>query len=111
MQQVVNNLLDNAVKYSGSSKTVEVTVREGSREVITEVRDQGIGIPAKELDKIFDRFYRCEESSELGIRGSGIGLTIVQRIVGAHGGRVKAESEHGRGSTFSVHLPLKGDES
>jgi signal transduction histidine kinase len=107
MQQVFNNLLDNAIKYSGTSTHVEVGLREEDHEIVLSVRDHGIGIPARELDRIFERFYRCRESRELGIRGSGIGLTIVQRIVHAHGGRIRVESVHGEGSLFSIHLPKK----
>jgi len=71
------------------------------------VKDYGIGIPVKDQEKIFDRFYRGSEPQRLGIKGSGIGLTIVKRIVEAHGGTIALESDTGKGSKFTVILPMK----
>jgi two-component system phosphate regulon sensor histidine kinase PhoR len=72
------------------------------------VKDYGIGISGKDQEKIFDRFYRSDESQRLGIKGSGIGLTIVKKIMEAHKGRLTLESRPGEGSTFRVSFPLKG---
>ena len=73
------------------------------------VKDYGIGISAKDQEKIFDRFYRGDEPQRLGIKGSGIGLTIVKQIVEAHGGTIDIESEVGKGSKVTVRLPLRGN--
>lgn len=99
------NLLDNAVKYSGSSRTVSVnvTVRDGS--VAIGVRDRGLGIPRHEHDAIFKKFVRGAASRTHGIKGTGIGLAMVQHIVDAHGGTVRVESAPGEGSTFTIVLP------
>jgi signal transduction histidine kinase len=77
-------------------------------EVLLSVKDYGIGISIKDQEKIFDRFYRGHEPQRLGIRGSGIGLTIVKQIVEAHGGTIAIESEVGKGSRVVVRLPLLG---
>lgn len=103
--QVFYNLVDNAVKYSGTSKIVEVFLLVNPDGFVIRVQDHGIGIPKREQEKIFERFYRCEEAHVQGIKGSGIGLTIVRRIVEAHHGELTLESTPGEGSTFSIYLP------
>ncbi|MEW6336623.1 MAG: ATP-binding protein [Acidobacteriota bacterium] len=107
LDQAVSNLLDNAVKYSGERK--EVTVRVGRRDasVAIAVEDRGIGIPRAEQGRIFERFHRVASSLVHDVRGSGLGLAIVRHIVEAHSGRVEVESEVGRGSTFTVILPIE----
>jgi len=99
------NLLDNAVKYSGASRTVfvNVDVRDGS--VAISVRDQGLGIPRHEQEAIFEKFVRGAASRTHGIKGTGIGLAMVRHIVRAHGGEVRLESAPGAGSTFTIVLP------
>ncbi|MBI1874168.1 MAG: hypothetical protein HYS05_09810 [Acidobacteria bacterium] len=99
------NLLDNAIKYSGSSRTVSVNVevRDGSAAI--SVRDRGMGIPRHEHDEIFKKFVRGAASRAHGIKGTGIGLAMVRHIVEAHGGRVRVESAPGEGSTFTIVLP------
>jgi len=105
--QALHNLLDNAVKYSGESKEITVLLaREGDSLAIS-VRDQGIGIPRGEQEKIFDRFHRVGTGLVHEVKGSGLGLSIVQHIVQVHGGRVVVESEPGRGSTFTMRLPIR----
>ncbi|MCG7394153.1 ATP-binding protein [Microvirga sp. ACRRW] len=104
IEQVVINLLSNAVKYSGESPVVEINVwTEGAR-AFCSVRDWGIGIPADELPKIFDRFYRARTAS--GIAGTGIGLNFAQRIMHLHGGEIQVESYEAGGSLFTFDLPL-----
>lgn len=105
MEQVIHNLIDNACKYSGESRMIEVKLyRQGSKVVIS-VRDHGIGIRKEDQDKIFSRFYRAGEELSQTVKGSGIGLTIVKQIVEAHQGEITVESSPGKGSIFNVILP------
>jgi len=110
MEQVMNNLLDNACKYSGNSRKIEVDLQLKGNRVIISVRDYGIGIRKEEQDKIFSRFYRAGEELTQTVKGSGIGLTIIKQIVEAHNGTIDVESEIGKGSSFSVILPIAYDE-
>jgi signal transduction histidine kinase len=106
--QAVGNLLDNAAKYSGESRDLRVWVdRDGDRARIA-IRDFGIGIPADEQQKIFERFHRVSDSLVHDVRGTGLGLSIVQQIVAAHRGEVTVSSSPGKGSTFVVSLPIAG---
>ena len=106
LAQVLMNLLDNAVKYSNGRKDFEVEVESRSREVRIAVRDHGIGIPLSEQKKIFEKFYRVGSGLVHDVKGSGLGLSIVQHVVKAHGGRVEITSTPGEGSTFTIVLPL-----
>ncbi len=107
LSRAVWNLLDNAVKYSPDKPTVEVrTARRGQHFAIA-VRDRGIGIPPGERAAILAKFHRGEEAQRLGIKGTGIGLAIVEQIVAAHGGRLELESEQAVGSQFTIVLPVK----
>jgi PAS domain S-box-containing protein len=104
IEQVVVNLLSNAIKYSGNSPVVEFKIwMDGSRAYCS-VRDWGIGIPAGELPKIFERFYRASTAS--GIAGTGIGLNFAQRIMHLHGGEIQVESYEAAGSLFTFDLPI-----
>jgi signal transduction histidine kinase len=105
--QSLSNLLDNAVKYSGDKKEVTVALRREGDFVVISVRDQGIGIPRDEQEKIFDRFHRIGTGLVHDVKGSGLGLSIVRHIVEAHQGRVTVESRPGEGSTFSIWLPME----
>jgi len=107
LTQAIWNLLDNAVKYSGESRVVQVEVEQGS-DVKIRVRDEGFGIPAPELKRIFRKFARGSAAVEHGVKGTGIGLAMVKHIVDAHAGRVIVDSEPGRGSTFTIILPAGG---
>ncbi|HBE40593.1 MAG TPA: hypothetical protein DDW27_05205 [Bacteroidales bacterium] len=108
MLQVFYNLIDNAIKFSGTSRQIDISLFSKDDELLFCVKDYGIGISSKDQAKIFDRFYRGEEPQQLGIRGSGIGLTIVNQIVKAHGGTIAIESEISKGSRVTVRLPLGG---
>ena len=105
---VVRNLLDNAVAYSeaGTRIGVGTTVREAEGIVEIAVVDQGIGIPAEALSRLFERFYRVDPARSRDTGGTGLGLSIVKHVVADHGGEVTVWSEPGRGSTFTVRLPL-----
>ena len=101
------NLLDNAVKYSGESRRVDVgVVRDGAVVRLT-VRDYGLGVPAGERKRIFDKFVRGETARTMGIKGTGIGLAMVKHIVAAHGGSVEVAGGPGKGSVFTIALPVK----
>jgi signal transduction histidine kinase len=104
--QVFYNLVDNAVKFSGTSRRIDIDLFSKDDELQLCVKDYGIGISSKDQEKIFDRFYRGDESQRMGIKGSGIGLTIVKKIIEAHKGEMTLQSKPGEGSTFCVHLPI-----
>ncbi|MGZ5434069.1 MAG: sensor histidine kinase, partial [Thermoanaerobaculia bacterium] len=99
------NLIDNAIKYSADDKAIDVVLRQDSEHVIIEVRDHGIGIPASDLTKIFEPYFRAQFSDTITRRGAGLGLTLVQQIVASHGGKVEVESVAGGGSTFRLLFP------
>ncbi len=106
LQEVLYNLLDNAVKYSRENGEVRLRAEQGRGEIALSVSDDGVGIDKNDLPRIFERFYRADKArSPEGIRGTGLGLAIVKHIAQLHGGRVKAESELGKGTTIRVILP------
>jgi signal transduction histidine kinase len=111
--RAIHNLLDNAMKYSGSSRRVEVSAHEwrqnGSYEVQVKVADSGMGIPAADLPHIFEPFRRGNHAATGHIHGNGLGLSLVKHIVEAHGGKVAVASTEGRGSVFTIHLPVQGN--
>jgi signal transduction histidine kinase len=107
--QSLSNLLDNAVKYSSGETDIEVGVRHDGDWIAIWVRDHGIGIPKDEQAKIFERFHRVSKGLVHDVKGSGLGLSIVQHIVQAHRGRVTVESRPGEGSTFSILLPAASE--
>lgn len=109
--QVFYNLVDNAVKFSGKSRQIDISLIKRNDELTFCVKDYGIGIPVKDQEKIFERFFRGAEPRRSGIRGSGIGLTIVKKITEDHNGHLTMESRPGEGSTFCVHLPVKNRET
>src|SRR5262249_27475923 len=104
--QAFINLLDNAVKYSGDSKAIEVKVAEQGDFVTISVVDHGIGIASEEREKVFEKFYRVGNVLVHDVKGSGLGLSIVKHIVEAHNGKITVESELGHGSAFIIHLPV-----
>jgi len=102
----ITNLLDNAVKYTESGEPVEIDVRDEGDRVAILVRDRGIGIPRKDLERIFERFYRVDRARSRATGGTGLGLAIVRHVAQAHGGEVTVESREGEGSTFRLVLPV-----
>ena len=105
LERLLLNLLDNAVKYNRPGGTVALDVRRDGDQVVIEVRDSGIGIPAEHLPRIFERFYRVDRARSREGGGTGLGLAIVKHVAQLHGGRVEVDSEPGKGSTFRVLLP------
>jgi two-component system, OmpR family, sensor histidine kinase SenX3 len=101
----VANLIDNALKYSDPGSQVEIRTREGEASVEIEVEDHGIGIPARDLDRIFERFYRVDRARSRATGGTGLGLAIVRHVANNHDGRVRVQSREGDGSTFTFVLP------
>jgi two-component system sensor histidine kinase KdpD len=105
--QVLRNLLDNAVKYSPEGGPITVQGRaEDEQQILVGVSDEGIGIPAQELEKVFERFHRVENAVTQRVRGAGLGLAVCRGIVAAHDGHIWAESTLGVGSTFYFTLPV-----
>jgi signal transduction histidine kinase len=103
--QAFSNLVSNAIKYSASGSAVEVSARQEAGMIVVTVKDNGIGIPASDMDQLFERYYRGSNVS--GIVGTGVGLYLVRMVVEAHGGEVSVESIEGTGSRFSVRLPVR----
>ena len=106
LQQVVVNLIDNAIKYTPEGGLVEVRVEDRGGTAILEVEDNGIGIPAQAIPHIFERFYRVDKARSRASGGAGLGLSIVKAICAAHGGEIRVSREKERGSCFRVELPL-----
>ena len=106
LQEVIYNLLDNAVKYSAAGGKITVRANSADGQLDLSVSDNGAGIPAADLPRIFERFYRADKARHRELGGTGLGLSIVKHIAQLHGGSVEAESELGRGTTVRVRLPL-----
>ena len=107
LQEIIYNLLDNAVKYSQSAGVITLRAAVESDRVRISVSDEGIGIPEKDLPRIFERFYRADKARSRELGGTGLGLSIVKHIAQLHGGTAEAQSEPGKGTTISVVLPLR----
>ncbi|MCB0164937.1 MAG: HAMP domain-containing histidine kinase, partial [Anaerolineae bacterium] len=105
LEQVLTNLIGNAIKFSEAGQSVLITATEKDAEVLVKVIDKGIGIPADDLEHIFSRYYQATNKSERSAMGSGLGLHIAKKIIVGHQGKIWAESEAGQGSTFCFTLP------
>jgi two-component system phosphate regulon sensor histidine kinase PhoR len=106
LQQILHNLVGNALKYSPQGGTVTIGACLQDDGVLLTVKDQGIGIPAEQLPRMFGQFFRVESNNHTGIKGTGLGLWLTKHMVDGHHGRIWVESEFGHGSTFCVWLPL-----
>lgn len=109
IRQVLNNLLENAIKYSPAGGQITVTCELDANDVVVSVADQGQGIPGEHLDRIFDRFFQVDGTSTRAMGGSGLGLAIAKGIIEAHHGTIWAESQAGQGSVFRFSLPIVKD--
>jgi two-component system sensor histidine kinase SenX3 len=101
----LHNLLENAVKYSDDGGVVRVSVRHTGTWIEVDVTDQGIGIPSRDLERIFERFYRVDRGRGRDTGGTGLGLAIVRHVAGNHRGEIVVASREGEGSTFTLRLP------
>jgi len=108
ISQAINNLLDNAVKFSPEGKRIQVELKKDEKNVMIDIIDEGIGIPSDEIDKIFDKFYQAQNALKQSVKGTGLGLTLVKHTIEAHGGTVQVKSQLGQGSTFTLIFPIKG---
>src|SRR4051812_33505868 len=106
MRSALMNLLDNAIKYSGPGQPVEVGAHVVGDCIELVVRDHGIGIPSRDLERVFERFYRVDRARSRETGGTGLGLAIVRHVVQAHGGEVTVTSSEGEGSTFTIQVPI-----
>jgi signal transduction histidine kinase len=106
---LVRNLLDNAIQYTSEGGEIEVSIARQDGEAVLAVRDTGIGIPSRDRERIFERFYRVDRARSRETGGTGLGLSIVKHVAENHGGSVSVDSELGRGSTFTVRLPSVAD--
>lgn len=111
LEQMVSNLVDNAIKYTPCSGDINVRTYKTGKEVVVEISDTGIGIPKEDQDRIFERFYRIDKTRSRKIGGTGLGLSIVKHIVLLHGGTISVNSELNKGSKFTIKLPLKLSEN
>jgi signal transduction histidine kinase len=107
IEQAILNLLHNAMKYSGASRDIDLRLQKKDSLALIQVIDRGVGIDPKEKERIFEKFYRVSSEENKRLPGTGLGLTLVSHIVHAHGGRIEVESEPGKGSTFSIYVPLE----
>jgi signal transduction histidine kinase len=107
IEQAVLNLLTNAMKYSGESRRIDLGLRREDGNAVISVSDRGMGIRPSDRRRIFESFYRADSPAVEEVPGTGLGLTLVEHIVTAHGGSVELESNPGQGSTFILRLPLE----
>jgi two-component system phosphate regulon sensor histidine kinase PhoR len=106
LEQMLTNLVDNGIKFGREDGRVAIRYENGKRDQII-VEDNGEGIPAQHLERLFERFYRVDRARSRDMGGTGLGLAIVKHLALLHGGEVTVESELGKGTTFTVHLPKK----
>ncbi len=109
MTQVIDNILNNAIKYSPDGGKIKVTMKTTDDQMILSISDQGLGIPKQDLPRIFDRFYRVDRARSRAQGGTGLGLSIAKEIIKQHNGFIWAKSEYGKGSTFTIVLPYDKD--
>lgn len=109
MTQVIDNILNNAIKYSPDGGKITVTMKTTDDQMILSISDQGLGIPKQDLPRIFDRFYRVDRARSRAQGGTGLGLAIAKEIIKQHNGFIWAKSIYGKGSTFTIVLPYDKD--
>ena len=108
LERALSNLVDNALKYTPEGGVIRLSALREPGRALLRVSDTGIGIPAEDQSRIFERFYRVDKSRSRDLGGTGLGLSIVKHVVQLHGGEVSVESALGKGSTFTLSLPARG---
>jgi signal transduction histidine kinase len=106
VEKIVTNLISNAFKFTAEGGTIDVRVKRADKDLVIEVADTGMGISKDKLDKIFDRFYMADDTHKRREEGTGIGLALTKELVELHKGKILVESEEGKGTTFTVRLPM-----
>ena len=106
IQQMVYNLLENAIKYTPSGGKIRIRLTRSGTNGVLEITDSGVGIPQTDLSRIYDRFYRVDKARSRSTGGTGLGLSIVKQVILLHDGEITVRSEEGKGTTFRVSLPL-----
>ena len=109
LSSVVYNLLDNALKYSRKQPVVQIELTENTNQLILKIKDNGIGIPSEDQEKVFDKFFRVPSGDLHNVKGHGLGLSYVASVVKKHGGTIKVESEPGSGSVFTIEFNKNTD--
>lgn len=107
MEEVFQNLIGNAVKFSEKETVIEVNIAQRAEDVFIEISDQGIGIPDDEIPYIFEKLYRASNSKKISVKGTGLGLYITSQIIRAHGGHIQVKSKMGQGTSFKIILPVR----
>jgi len=107
LRQVIGNLLSNAIKFSPQGGTITIKGEISQKEILVIITDEGIGIPLRDQERVFDRFYKVEDGSTKSTQGTGLGLYICKTLIVAHGGRIWVNSELGKGSRFTFSLPIE----
>jgi signal transduction histidine kinase len=105
IEEAIANLLANSVKYTPQGGRIDITINDKGRDLLIQIKDTGIGIPKDEIPRLFEEFYRGKNAKKIEKMGTGLGLSIAKEIVDMHNGKIWAESEEGRGSTFYIKLP------
>ncbi|MCR8847793.1 ATP-binding protein [Rossellomorea sp. SC111] len=111
LSQAFTNLISNAIKYSPDGGTITIGFREGEESILIDIRDEGLGIPQEAIPNLFNKFYRVDNSDQRRIGGTGLGLTIVKEIIETHEGDITVSSQEGKGSVFTIRLPIVTIES
>jgi two-component system sensor histidine kinase SenX3 len=106
IEMAVSNLVENAINYSPDGTRVAVALRKQDGLAEISISDQGVGIPEKDIERIFERFYRVDPARSRATGGTGLGLSIVKHVINNHGGDISVWSVEGAGSTFTIRLPL-----